>query len=104
LHRRITVLGDYRLGEKLGSGAMGSVYRAWQLSQERPAAVKVLRAHVATNRLFLERFRREAQLLARLNHPNIVRSYGVGKQHGRHYLAMELIEGYSLGDWLYHLG
>lgn len=104
LRRRITVLGDYRLGDKLGSGAMGSVYRAWQLSQDRPAAVKVLRPHVAKNRLFLERFRREAQLMARLNHPNIVRSYGVGKQYGRHYLAMELIEGRSLGDWLYRLG
>jgi serine/threonine-protein kinase len=104
LRQRITVLGDYRLSEKVGSGAMGSVYRAWQLSQKRPAAVKVLRAHVAKNRLFLERFRREAQLMARLHHPNIVRCYGVGKQYGRHYLAMELIEGSSLGDWLYRLG
>ncbi len=83
---------------------MGAVYRARQISQDRPAAVKVLRQHVAKNRLFLERFRREAQLMARLSHPNIVRCYGVGRQYGRHYLAMELVEGRSLGDWLYHLG
>jgi len=83
---------------------MGAVYRAWQLSQKRPAAVKVLRLHVAKNHLFLERFRREGHLMARLNHPNVVRCYGVGKQYGRHYLAMELIEGRSLGDWLYRLG
>jgi eukaryotic-like serine/threonine-protein kinase len=102
--RRITALGDFRLGEKIGAGAMGAVYRAQQISQDRPAAVKVLRPHVAKNRLFLERFRREAQLMARLSHPNIVRCYGVGRQHGRHYLAMELVEGHSLGDWLYRLG
>jgi eukaryotic-like serine/threonine-protein kinase len=102
--RRITVLGDYRLGERLGAGAMGAVYRAWQISRDRPAAVKVLRPHIARNPLFLERFRREAHILARLNHPNIVRCYGVGRQHHRHYLAMELVEGHSLGDWLYHLG
>ncbi len=100
---RITVLGDYRLGGKLGAGAMGAVYRAWQISRDRPAAVKVLRPHLAKNRVFLERFRREAHVMARLSHPNIVRCYGVGKQFNRHYLAMELVEGCSLGDWLYRL-
>jgi serine/threonine protein kinase len=102
--RRITALGDYQLGPRLGAGAMGAVYRAWQVSKDRPAAVKVLRPHLAKNRVFLERFRREAEVMARLSHPNIVRCYGAGKQFGRHYLAMELVEGASLGDWLYRLG
>jgi serine/threonine-protein kinase len=102
--RRITVLGDYQLGEKLGSGAMGAVYRARRISTGRPAAVKVLRVHLAKNRLFLQRFLREAQVMARLSHPNIVRCYGMGKKYGRHYLAMELVEGASLGDWLHRLG
>ena len=102
--RRITVLGDYHLGAKLGAGAMGAVYRARQISKDRPAAVKVLRPHLAKNQLFLQRFLREADVMARLSHPNIVRCFGMGKQHGRHYLAMELVEGASLGDWLYRLG
>jgi serine/threonine-protein kinase len=83
---------------------MGAVYRAHQLSLDRPAAVKVLRLHLAKNRVFLDRFRREARVMAKLSHPNIVRCYGMGKQLGRHYIAMELVEGASLGDWLYRLG
>src|SRR6266852_9964057 len=88
--RRITVLGNYHLGNKLGAGAMGAVYRARQISTDRPAAVKELRPHLAKNRLFLQRFLREAQVMASLSPPNIVRCYAMGKQHGRHYLAMEL--------------
>jgi serine/threonine-protein kinase len=102
--RRIAALGGYRLGDKLGAGAMGAVYRARQISTGRPAAVKVLRPHLAKNRLFLQRFLREAQVMARLSHPNIIRCYATGKQCGRYYLAMELVEGASLGDWLYRLG
>lgn len=102
--RRITTLGDYQLGTKLGSGAMGAVYRAQQISRDRPAAVKILRPHLARNRLFLDRFLREARIMARLSHPNIVRCYGMGKRLGRYYIAMELVEGASLGDWLYRRG
>ena len=102
--RRITVLGDYQLGDKIGAGAMGAVYRAHQISQDRPVAVKVLRPRLARNHVFLKRFLHEAKVMARLNHPNVVRCYGLGKQLGRYYLAMELVEGASLGDWLYRLG
>src|SRR4051812_24505774 len=76
---RVT-LGDYELGEKIGAGAMSSVYRARQIRKNRPAAVKVLRRHLANDPLFLQRFLREADAMARLRHPNIVRCYGVGKQ------------------------
>jgi len=101
---RICVLGNFRLGDKIGAGAMGAVYRAGQLTTGRPVAVKVLRPHLAKDRLFLSRFLREARALSRLSHPNIVRCYGMGKELGRHFLAMELVEGKSLGDWLYRLG
>ena len=102
--QRITTLGDYRLGEKIGGGATGSVYRAQRISSDRPAAIKILRPHLARNRVFLERFLREARVMARLSHPNVVRCYGMGKRLGRYYIAMELVEGASLGDWLYRRG
>ncbi len=98
------VLGDYELFERIGVGAMGAVFKARQVSKDRPAAVKVLRNHLASDPLFLERFVREAEVMARLRHPNVVRCYGLGKQRGHYYLSMELIEGRSLGDWLAKLG
>jgi serine/threonine-protein kinase len=101
---RIKSLGDFQLGEKIGRGATGSVYRAIQVSKNRPAAVKVLRPSLAADPLYLQRFRREAEVMAQLKHPNIVRCYGVGKQFGRHYIAMELVEGRTLGSWLFRLG
>jgi serine/threonine-protein kinase len=103
-HAGKVTLGDYELGEKIGAGAMSSVYRARQVSKNRPAAVKVLRRHLAADPLFLQRFLREADTMSRLKHPNIVRCYGVGKQQGYHYIAMELIEGSSVGDWLFKKG
>lgn len=101
---QITQLGDFRLGPKLGFGAMGTIFRARQLSKDRDVAVKVLRRALAKNPLFIQRFKREAQLMSKLRHPNIVRCFGAGKQHGRYFLAMELVEGYSLHDWRTRLG
>jgi len=102
--RRITSLGDFELAEKIGKGAMGSVYRARQVSKDRPAAVKVLKPHLAEDPLFLQRFMREAEVMSQLRHPNIVRCYKMGCQYGRYYIAMELVEGRTLGDWLSKLG
>ncbi len=98
------ILGDFELGEKIGAGAMSSVYRARQISKDRPAAVKVLRRQLAADPNFLRRFLQEADSMARLRHPNIIRSYSVGKQQGYHYIAMELVEGSSVGDWLFKKG
>ncbi len=83
---------------------MGAVYRARQISRKRAAAVKILLPRLAANPTFLNRFQREARVLASLHHPNIVRCYGLGKQHGRYYLAMELVDGGNLRDWLDRLG
>jgi len=101
---RITQLGDFKLGGKIGSGAMGAVYRATQVSTKRQVAVKVLLKQLADNELFLSRFQREARVMSKLEHPNFVRCLAVGSQHGRHYLAMELVDGGSVRDWLHRMG
>lgn len=104
MRRRIAALGDFEMGEKIGRGAMGSVYRARQVSKNRPVAVKILKPRLATDPLFLQRFLREAEVMSQLRHANIVRCYKMGCQYGRYYLAMELIEGRPLSDWLSLMG
>jgi serine/threonine-protein kinase len=90
----------YRLLERIGSGAMGSVYKAHHLKLSIPVALKVLRPSLASSRTQIERLRREAQLAARLNHVNIVRSLDVGESNGFHYLAMEFVEGTTVRELL----
>jgi serine/threonine protein kinase/phage FluMu protein Com len=93
---RITLtLGDFQVLKKLGSGGMGAVYLARQLSQDRPVALKILGQKVADMEKYVARFYREALALATLNHPNIVTFYGVGREKGLPFLAMEFIEGLS---------
>ena len=98
------VLGDFRLVHKLGEGAMGSVYRAQQISVSNEVALKVLFPHMARNPKFVERFYREALSTGRLDHPNIVRGFAVGEDEGWHYFAMEFVDGRSLQKWLALLG
>ncbi len=102
--QKTSVLGDFRLVARLGAGAMGTVYRARQISTPRDAAVKVLSRELAGRPDFVQRFRREARLMARLNHPHVVRCYAVGESHGFHYLALEYAGGGSVQSWLEKLG
>jgi serine/threonine-protein kinase len=97
---KLKALGDYRLVKRLGAGGMGSVYLARQISLDRDVALKVMSRELAGKAGFVERFYREARLMARLDHPNIVHCYGVGQEQGWHYLAMEYVDGGSLQDWL----
>ncbi|MHC4953006.1 MAG: serine/threonine-protein kinase [Planctomycetota bacterium] len=83
----------YRLLSRLGSGAMGSVYKAQHIKLDILVALKVLRVELAKSTTQVERLKREAQLAARLNHPNIVRSLDVGESNGFHYFAMEFVDG-----------
>jgi serine/threonine protein kinase len=97
-------LGDFEVVKKLGQGGMGAVFKARQLSLERDVALKVLARHLADNQEFVARFYREARVMARLDHENIIRCYSVGSAHGLHYLAMEFVDGGSLHTWLDKLG
>jgi serine/threonine-protein kinase len=89
---------DYELLSPLGSGGYGRVYRVRDLHLEREVALKVLHPLLTRDSTVVERFRREAQLAARLNHINIVNIYDVGGRAGLIWYTMELIEGPNLGQ------
>ncbi|MGH8121539.1 MAG: serine/threonine-protein kinase, partial [Rudaea sp.] len=88
--------GNYELLELIGEGGMGVVYRARQASLERDVAVKLLAAGPWASTEFVERFHREAQNAARMQHPNIVAIYEVGSAEELHFFSMRLINGSSL--------
>ena len=89
-------LGPYELGEEIGRGSMGVVYKAWQRGLKRFVAVKVISA----GREAAARFRNEATAVARLQHANIVQVYEVGEDEGRPYLVLEFLSGGSLAQKL----
>ncbi len=101
---KLTQLGEFRLIKVLGSGGMGAVYKARQTSLDRDVALKVLPKHLVGNKTFVERFKREARLMAKLDHPNILHCYGSGEDHGFHFLAVEYGEAGSMQHWLNKLG
>jgi serine/threonine protein kinase len=90
--------GKFEILAELGQGAMGKVYRARDPILDRPVALKTVSPALLTGKDTLARFRREARAAARLQHPNIVTIYEVGEVDGRHYIAMELVEGIDLGE------
>ena len=89
-------LSHYRVTAALGAGGMGEVYRATDTSLGREVAIKVLPPEVAQDGERLERFRREAHLLAALNHPHIASIYGLEEAEGKPFLVLELVEGEDL--------
>ncbi|HEX9795263.1 MAG TPA: bifunctional serine/threonine-protein kinase/formylglycine-generating enzyme family protein [Planctomycetota bacterium] len=91
-------IGGFQLLEELGKGGMGTVYLAWQEKLKRKVALKVLHRAQALSADLLERFRREAQAAAKLDHPNIVRVFEVGESDQIHCIAMEHVAGRSLTD------
>ena len=95
-------LGGYEIVSALGAGGMGEVYRARDPKLQREVAVKVLPQRVVTDPDHIARFRREAQLLASLNHPNIGAIYGFEDVEGVPALILELVEGPTLADRLAH--
>ncbi len=90
------VLGDFRIGREIGRGGMGAVYEAEQISLGRRVALKVLRFGGVSDPEALQRFRREAETVARLHHTNIVPIFAVGSAAGVNYYAMQFIDGPSL--------
>ena len=91
---------DYELKGEMGSGAYGTVYRAWQPAVGRQVAVKVIRPEHASQPEFVHRFETEAQLVARLEHPHIVPVYDYWRDESGAYLVMRLLGGGSLKDRL----
>lgn len=92
------VLGEYVLLEPIGAGGMGAVYRARDRRLGRDVALKLLSPQLARDAASLERFEREGRATAMLDHDHIVTVYDVGSESGRHYIAMQLVEGRSLAD------
>ena len=93
-----TKLGPYEIQSPLGAGGMGEVYRARDTKLNRDVALKVLPSEFASNPERMGRFKREAQVLASLNHPNIATIHGLEDSGTTHALVMELVEGPTLAD------
>lgn len=92
--------GRYTIVGRLGSGGMAQVYRAWDRRLNVWRAVKLLKARRSTRPGALARFEREARVMARLDHPDIVRVYDFDWHHDRPYIVMEGMTGGSLWDWM----
>ena len=88
--------GRYRIVGRVGVGGMAAVYLAEDLTLGRNVALKVLADRYRGDGAFIERFRREAQSAARLNHPSIIAIYDRGEADGRPYIAMEFLDGRTL--------
>jgi transcriptional regulator with XRE-family HTH domain len=91
----------YQLGERIGSGGFGAVYRATQATISREVAVKIILPHYADHPDFIRRFEAEAQLVARLEHPHIVPLYDYWREPGVAYLVMRWLRGGRLAHCLW---
>jgi len=94
-----TMVGHYRIVEKIGSGGMGEVYLAQDTQLDRKVALKFLPPHLCADEDCRARFKREAQAAAKLDHPNIISVYEVSEHKGRPYFAMAHVEGKSLKEF-----
>jgi eukaryotic-like serine/threonine-protein kinase len=99
-NERIVLNDRYEIQNRIGRGGMADVFLARDLLLDRPVAIKVLFPEFATDPNFVERFRREAQSAANLNHPNIVSVYDWGKYSNTYFMAMEYVQGRTLADIL----
>ncbi|RDV38450.1 serine/threonine protein kinase [Bradymonadaceae bacterium TMQ3] len=98
------IAGRYRIEEELGRGAYGVVFRAIQLGIGRAVALKTLLPGVGEEAEERQRFEREALLISRLNHPNIITLFDYGEHEGVRFMVMEYVEGKSLGDLIAERG
>jgi eukaryotic-like serine/threonine-protein kinase len=91
--------GDFKILEKIGTGGMGSVYKAWQVAMDRPVAIKILHSKLAHRKDLVARFRREARAMSHLSHPNTVKVLLYGElDDGLLYIVMEYLEGRNLNQ------
>jgi len=95
-----TQLGSHEITALLGKGGMGEVYRARDLKLKREVAIKILPEEFSRDADRVNRFQREAEVLASLNHPNIAQIYGLEESSNMRCIVMELVEGETLADRL----
>ena len=88
-----STFAGYRVDSLAGRGGMGVVYRATDLSLERPVALKLIAPELAEDKRFRERFLREPKLAASIDHPNVIPIYEAGEHDGQLYLAMRFVDG-----------
>ena len=96
--------GRYRLDSQVGAGGMSTVYKAFDITLERPVAIKLLHREIAADSDQIERFRREARAVAQLSHPHIVTVIDAGEDDGRPYIVFEHVEGETLKDCIRRKG
>jgi eukaryotic-like serine/threonine-protein kinase len=100
LSQREVLAGRYRIEQELGRGGMAKVFKGTDTVLGREVAIKILAPQFAEDPSFVDRFRREAQAAARLNHPNLVSVYDTGSDDGMHFIVMEYVEAKTLADYL----
>src|SRR5216110_2889271 len=93
-------IGHYKISKRIGTGGMGEVYLATDMTAGRKAALKLLPTRFTGDPERLKRFQQEARAVVALNHPNILTIYEIGEDHSTHYIASELIEGETLRERL----
>jgi formylglycine-generating enzyme required for sulfatase activity len=91
-------IAQYELGDRIGRGGMGEVYKAVHTSLKRPVAIKFIAGHRLNDPAAVLRFHREMEAVGNLDHPNIVRAHDAGEHDGHHFLVMEFVDGRNLGQ------
>jgi serine/threonine protein kinase len=99
-----TVVGNYKIIEKIGEGGMGSVFRGIDIMLEREVAIKMLRPELASQPNVVERFRTEAVTLAKLSHPNIATLHSFFRQRDDFFMVMEFVRGETLDHLIRNRG
>src|ERR1051326_2226826 len=93
-------IGKYEVQSHIATGGMGAVYKAVDTVLKREVALKIMNPELASNPGMMERFRREAQAAAKLNHENIISVYEFGEERGTYFIAMEFVDGVDLHSYV----